>query len=172
MQNENFLSGFGYRLRHERVRLNLTQEEISEKCGISRVQWGKYEREVSSPSKKVLQKLEQLGANIEYILFAKANVQNENFDDLKSYPFSNNYINLKGHERRLYQMAYASDWVDEAERQNFPVKFHPALKQMLAAAVSSGGLSQAGIFNLIDGLALFAQNNEPIFIHAGSADTP
>lgn len=165
MQNDNFFKkGYGFRLKHERTRLNLTQEEIAEKCGISRIQWGKYEREVVTPSKKVLKKLEELGIDIDYLISASTTNKKIEPDDLRDYPFSGDYHQLQGTERKLYQMAYASDWVDEAERDNAPVRLHPALKQMLTVAVSSGGLSQAGVFNLIDGLALFAKNGESIFI--------
>lgn len=68
------------------------------------------------------------------------------------------------YQRRIYEMEHASEWVEEAERDVAPVKLHPALKQMLIGAVASHGLSRAGVFVFIDNLALFAKNNESIFL--------
>lgn len=165
MQNDNFFQeGYGSRIKHERTKLDLTQEEIAEKCGITRVQWGKYEREILKPSKKVSEKMNDLGMDMNYIHLADTNNKQSEKDNLESYPFTGDYNQLKGTERRLYEMAHARDWVEEAEKENHPIKLHPALKEMLISAVAVNGLSQAGIFNLIDGLALFAKNGESIFI--------
>lgn len=63
------LKGYGNRLRKERLRLDLTQEQIANECDISRVQWGKYEREVAIISKKVLKKLQPLGVDVDFVLY-------------------------------------------------------------------------------------------------------
>nr|WP_309594674.1 helix-turn-helix transcriptional regulator [Moraxella osloensis] len=164
MKSENFLDNRGLRVKDERTRLRLSQADVAEKCGVSRVQWGRYEREENRLDGDVLKKFGELGADIDYILTGKLKTQTTNKDNSKDYSFSGDYHQLQGTERKLYQMAYASDWVDEAERDNAPIKLHPALKQMLTVAISSGGLSQAGVFNLVDGLALFAKNGESIFL--------
>ena len=56
------------RLREERERIELRQEDAEEKFGISRVTWGKYERGDSTPGADVLTALAALGADTRYIL--------------------------------------------------------------------------------------------------------
>lgn len=160
MKEQNFLQGFGARLKYERTRLDFTQEQIAEKCEISRVQWGKYEREVAKPSKRVLKKLENLGADISYIVSNETPRKNESYDDYRNYPFSGDYHQLDDREKKLYAIAHAAEWVDEAEQQNAPVKLHPALKEKLRISASMYGLSRAGVFNLIDLICAIAKHGE------------
>lgn len=151
MKEQNFLEGFGSRLKYERVQLDLTQEQIAEQCEISRVQWGKYEREVATPSRRVMNKLDKMGLDTAYILTGEKTIRPKAFHEMTET------------EKKLYQMENAEKWVNEAEQQN-GIVFHPAFKQMLNSAVALHGLSRAGIFNLIDGLALFAKKDESIFL--------
>lgn len=161
MKEQNFLQGFGARLKYERTRLDFTQEQIAEKCEISRVQWGKYEREVATPSKRVLKKLENLGVDISYIVSNETN-RKKDIDDLRNYPFRTDYNQLDGSEKKLYAIAHASEWVDEAEQQNAPVKLHPALKEKIRTSASMHGLSRAGVFNLIDLICAIVKHGESL----------
>lgn len=169
MQKDNFfIVGYGYRLKHERTRLNFTQEEMAEKCGISRVQWGKYEREIVTPSKKVLTKLEDLGVDIAYLVSAKSSRQNFDYGD---YSFSGDYNQLQGSEKKLFAIAHASEWVDEAEEQNAPVKLHPALKEKIRTSASMHGLSRAGVFNLIDLISAIVKHGEHLAIDSSISNS-
>ncbi len=56
------------RIKEERKRLKLTQKDIAEKCGIKRLQWGRYERAEQGMSTKVLAQFGKLGADTSYIL--------------------------------------------------------------------------------------------------------
>lgn len=58
----------GARLREERERLGLLQEDAEIRFGVSRVTWGKYERGESEPGANVLMALINLGADVLYIL--------------------------------------------------------------------------------------------------------
>lgn len=163
MKEQNFLENRGLRVKEERTRLNLSQAEVAEKCNVSRIQWGRYERNENRLDGEVLKRFGGLGADVNYILTGQRESQVKHNDNLQDYPFSGEYNQLEGTEKKLYQMAYASEWVNEAEQQN-GIVFHPAFKQMLNSAVALHGLSRAGIFNLIDGLALFAKKDESIFL--------
>ena len=55
-------------MREERTRLHMTQEECAEQCGVSRVQWGKYERGATKLDGTVLNAFAALGADAAYIL--------------------------------------------------------------------------------------------------------
>lgn len=68
MSNESNSLLFCDRLREERVRLGFKQDEISAMCGVSRVMWGKYERDISEPTSSVLTALARVGADVNYIL--------------------------------------------------------------------------------------------------------
>lgn len=170
MESENFLDNRGLRIKDERNRLRLSQAEVADKCNVSRVQWGRYERDENRLDGDVLKKFGELGADVNYILTGSREVSNKaEMDKVKNYSFNNDYNQLVGTERKLYQMAHARDWVEEAEKENHPIKLHPALKEMLISAVAVNGLSQAGIFNLIDGLALFAKKGESLFLNEKKA---
>lgn len=66
--NEFFLNGVAERLRESRQLLGLSQEAAAALAGITRVQWGRYERGLSVPSGEVLIALIQAGADVTYIL--------------------------------------------------------------------------------------------------------
>lgn len=148
MNEQNFLEGYGARLKYERIRLDLTQEQIAEKCEISRVQWGKYEREVATPSRRVMTRLEKLNLDTVFVITGKKTIRPKEFHEMNEV------------ERKLYQMENAENWVNEAEQQNAPVKLHPAFKQALISAVAMHGLTQAGVFRLIDTLGLIERAKE------------
>ncbi len=50
------------------MRLSLTQQQCADACGVSRVQWGKYERDVNGLDGEVLKRFIALGADGAYIL--------------------------------------------------------------------------------------------------------
>lgn len=56
------------RIKAERKRLALTQVEAAEKCEVTRVQWGRYERGESEFGGRVLRAFIALGADGQYIL--------------------------------------------------------------------------------------------------------
>jgi transcriptional regulator with XRE-family HTH domain len=64
----NFDSLCAARLKSERTRLSLKQNELASMCGISREMWGKYERGIAVPGGDVLVSFAQAGADIQYIL--------------------------------------------------------------------------------------------------------
>lgn len=64
----NYNSLFYERLKQERIRLGLTQQEIAEKCGISREMWGRYESGIASPSCELLFSLFLIGIDPLYII--------------------------------------------------------------------------------------------------------
>lgn len=59
----NETSLFGARLKHERKRLGLSQEQVAGAVGVSREMWGKYERGDATPGADVLVKLVQVGGD-------------------------------------------------------------------------------------------------------------
>lgn len=65
---ESFYDSRGGRVRTEREKLNLTQQEAADKCGVTRVQWGRYERGLSGIDGRVLNAFTALGADATYIL--------------------------------------------------------------------------------------------------------
>jgi len=65
---ESFLSQSSDRIKEERVRLGLSQLEAADLCGVSREQWGKYERGQSVPGGEVLFSFTSIGADGGYIL--------------------------------------------------------------------------------------------------------
>lgn len=66
--NESFLNGIADRLREARQLLGLSQEAAAALAGVTRVQWGRYERGLSVPSGEVLIALIKAGADVPYIL--------------------------------------------------------------------------------------------------------
>ena len=64
----NFLLSRGVRDKEERMRLSLTQQQCADACGVSRVQWGKYERDVNGLDGEVLKRFIAIGADGAYIL--------------------------------------------------------------------------------------------------------
>ena len=137
MSNQEKKDNNGTRIKEERVRLGFTQAQIAQKCTVSRVQWGKYERDVNRLDGDVLRRFGECGADTQYVLTGKR---------------KNDPTNMSESEKRLYRLEHAEAWVNEAEQQNHTL--HPALKQALISAVIMHGLTQAGVFNLVDTLAL------------------
>lgn len=65
---ENVQFELGDRLKQERVRLGLTQDEAARACGITKDMWSKYERNLYRPKKHVIASFaEEFGANAHYI---------------------------------------------------------------------------------------------------------
>ena len=58
----------GKRLKEERNKLGLYQSDIAERCGVSREQWGKYERGENKPSSEKLFSFQKAGIDIEYVM--------------------------------------------------------------------------------------------------------
>lgn len=74
--NSTFLDDKPSRIKSERKRLGLTQEQAAEKCGILRQQWIRYEKGTSEFDGESLRKFGDAGANIGYILNGeKSNVR-------------------------------------------------------------------------------------------------
>ena len=65
---DNFLLSRGVRVKEERMRLSLTQQQCADACGVSRVQWGKYERDLNGLDGEVLKRFIAIGADGAYIL--------------------------------------------------------------------------------------------------------
>lgn len=63
---------FGMRLKNQRIKLKLSQEEAAEKTGIKRETWGKYERGIFMPGGDVLISFLKIGINVSE-LFAPSN---------------------------------------------------------------------------------------------------
>lgn len=66
--NRTFLNSKPERIKEERKRLGLTQEEAAEKCGIRRQQWIRYEKGTSEFDGEALRNFGEAGASISYIL--------------------------------------------------------------------------------------------------------
>ena len=62
------VDNFGDRLKEERLRLGLTQEGLANKTGVQSITIIQYEKEKSSPSVKFLNKLQEAGMDINYLL--------------------------------------------------------------------------------------------------------
>lgn len=58
----------GLRLREERERLRLTQQQMADEAGVRREMWSKYERGVAAPGAAAFKALARLGADQLYIL--------------------------------------------------------------------------------------------------------
>lgn len=56
------------RIKSERKRLGLTQQQIADICEISRIQWGRLERGDSVLGGRVLKAFVTAGANLNYLL--------------------------------------------------------------------------------------------------------
>ena len=59
---------FGGRLKEERERLGLSQQNAAELCGVRREMWGKYERDAAEPGARVLERFSAQGADVLYVL--------------------------------------------------------------------------------------------------------
>lgn len=68
-QIQTIKAGFGERLKAERRRLGLTQEQFAEKVGVQRLAQSQYESELREPRLSYLAEVGQLGANLDYLLY-------------------------------------------------------------------------------------------------------
>lgn len=64
--NKNSL--FSERIKQERLRYGLTQQQIADRCGISREMWGRYERGLAIANCELLFSLFSLGWDVLYII--------------------------------------------------------------------------------------------------------
>lgn len=77
---------FSFRLKDERERLDLSQADAAEKCGVSRVIWGRYERGEAMPGAAVLSAFLEAGADVAYILGgSRVGVAAKAREDLAAY---------------------------------------------------------------------------------------
>ena len=76
MEKVNLGYLIGPRIREERKRLRLTQSQLADGCGVSRVVWGRYERGQAIPGSGVLFAFAKLGAEVGYILTGHRNGDN------------------------------------------------------------------------------------------------
>lgn len=67
-KEENSFYQAALRLKEERLRLGLSQQDAADACGVSREMWGKYERGKGVPGGEVLFSFASRGADINYIL--------------------------------------------------------------------------------------------------------
>lgn len=88
MSNENVR--LSLHLSQERKKLRLSQQEIADKCGVTRQTWGLYERALATPTGEVLLKFQEAGADIAYI-FSKEDSYKAKSD---LAPYGNNAINI------------------------------------------------------------------------------
>ena len=63
--------GFGARLRDERIRLGLSQQDFAERAGIKRASQYLYEKGQGSPNHRYLMAIAPLGVDIHYLLFGE-----------------------------------------------------------------------------------------------------
>ena len=67
----NFSSHCASRIKEERLKLGLSQEQVAEKTKVSREMWGRYERGAAIPGGEVLFSFAVIGADAQYILTGK-----------------------------------------------------------------------------------------------------
>lgn len=71
-QNRLFAQGFGPRLRQERRRLGLNQEQLAEFAGIKRLAQSQYEAESREPRVSYLAAIGAAGVDLSFLLFNKS----------------------------------------------------------------------------------------------------
>lgn len=71
----------GDRLREERLRIGVSQEDAALLCGVSRAMWGRYERAVSLPGASVLLHLIGHGFDLNYILGGSRTLSDSTLND-------------------------------------------------------------------------------------------
>lgn len=69
MNNQRFVPGFGARLKEERKRLRMSQEEFAAHCGIKRLAQAQYESEIREPRYSFLAAIAKLGLDLDYLFF-------------------------------------------------------------------------------------------------------
>ena len=62
-----FMNYFPLRLKEERLRLGLSQDEAAVLCGVSREMWGKYERGTGDPASSKLIAFCNAGADVSFL---------------------------------------------------------------------------------------------------------
>lgn len=68
MEKDNKYLLVAERLREVREQLKWSQQEVADKCGVSRVMWGKYESGASMPGSDVFIWLAMYGVDIYWVL--------------------------------------------------------------------------------------------------------
>lgn len=68
MVDETFVIAVGARLREARNALGLDQAEVAALVGVTRVQWGRYERGIGVPGGEVLGRAAAAGIDILYVI--------------------------------------------------------------------------------------------------------
>ncbi|WP_156919321.1 helix-turn-helix domain-containing protein [Azovibrio restrictus] len=96
-QNETFLPGFGERLKEERKRLGLSQDEFAERAGVKRLAQLQYEKEAREPRTSYLAAIGAMGVSLSYVIFGKRpaesvlgpeairGIEKKIFDQLEAY---------------------------------------------------------------------------------------
>lgn len=64
-------SSLGARLKEERKRLGLSQDDAGLKAGVSREMWGKYERDAAAPGGETFVQIAMLGFDVNYVLIGQ-----------------------------------------------------------------------------------------------------
>jgi|GEM_PF-958506 len=70
MDNKQIAESFGARLRSERLRLGMTQEQLAQAMGVKKLTVLQYEKGNSQPHMGLVYKLEDFGFNMPYLIFA------------------------------------------------------------------------------------------------------
>lgn len=78
MTNLQLSQNFGDRLREERTRLAMTQDELAERAGVKRLTIAQYEKGATSPTMEFVYSLQGLGFRLPYLIFAKSLVAKPN----------------------------------------------------------------------------------------------
>ncbi|MFI8375629.1 helix-turn-helix domain-containing protein [Pseudomonas helleri] len=69
------MSTYGERLKHERLRLKLTQAQMADAGGVKRQAQGCYERDVSLPRAPYLAAITLLGVDVLFIITGRPTLQ-------------------------------------------------------------------------------------------------
>ncbi|MGN0929041.1 MAG: helix-turn-helix domain-containing protein [Alphaproteobacteria bacterium] len=80
------------KLKQIRISLGKTQKEMSAYLGLGEVTWQNYERGISKPKLKTLQKLADMGFNINWITSNDDNMLKENEFNIKTNVEENQFI--------------------------------------------------------------------------------
>lgn len=70
MDNKQIAESFGSRLRSERMRLGMTQEQLAQVMGVKKLTVLQYEKGNSQPHMGLVYKLENFGFNMPFLIFA------------------------------------------------------------------------------------------------------
>lgn len=77
--NENI----GVRIKEERLRMNMSQQQIADACGVRRETWGRYESDKLEMGSTVFRAFVALGADMQYII-SGIRAQEQEVNTLKS----------------------------------------------------------------------------------------